>query len=187
MNPDILELAVPYLDARAADLGLCLDPASRPALVTRRVVQGDCIVELRILGASHQVVVERAGVTVCSEAVACHTGAPPGRLPSRRQRRSAGAEHLFRSWVERLDPTSFRCRLDELLDGLAGATSAVCARFPGDELATTGLRLEAGGLDGDGRQGELSWSGWHSYPRSGEVVTTASHLVLRPPAGGGGR
>lgn len=174
MTTDILEPPVPYRDASARDLGLFLDLPAQPALVTRRVDLGRWSVELRILGASHQVLVTSDGVTVCSETVACHLNpAPTGTaLPTRQERCTPHADHTFASQVDRLEPGTFRRRVKELADGLAG-TPSVCARFPGDELATTGLRLTVAGRDD-----ELTWSGWHSYPKTSEVVTTSSRLVV---------
>jgi hypothetical protein len=174
MTTDILELPVPYRDASARDLGLFLDLPAQPALVTRRVDLGRWSVELRILGASHQVLVTSDGVTVCSETVACHLVPTPtsAALPSRQRRRTPDADHTFEARIHRLELDALRLRVGELADGLAG-TPSVCARFPGDELATTGLRLTV-----TGRDDELTWSGWHSYPKTSEVVTTSSHLVV---------
>jgi hypothetical protein len=181
MTSDIAELPVLYRDACAGDLGLSLDLPAQPALVTRQVELGRWSVELRILGASHQVLIARDGEALCSETVACHLDPDPSRpvLPNQLRRAAPGADYTFECRIERLEPSRFRRRVDELLASLAGAVSALCARFPGDELATTGLRLETTGA-GE----ELSWSGWHSYPRSGEVVTTSSRLVIHAPSPG---
>ena len=50
-----LELAVPYRDTRAQDLRWSLSLPVQPALATRTVRLGGLVLELRLLGASHQV------------------------------------------------------------------------------------------------------------------------------------
>lgn len=180
LTTDILALPVAYCDASAADLGLFLDLPPQEALLTRSVdVHGWCF-ELRILGASHQVLATRDGVLVCSETVACRPQDRRGAssLPARHHQPGPLADHAFASRTDRLEPGAFRCRVDGLLATLAGATLALCGRFPGDEGATTGLRLEAAGAE------ELRWSGWHSYPGTAEVVTTSSRLVLHHAGAG---
>jgi hypothetical protein len=67
-----------YTDTRAGDLAWCLDKEALPALATLgvRVADGGALhadVELRLLGASHQVLVD-AGREGCSETVACLPG-----------------------------------------------------------------------------------------------------------------
>lgn len=55
-----VELEVGYCDTRAEDLGWSLDLEPQPALAARELAGSGFLVELRLLGASHQVVV-RAG------------------------------------------------------------------------------------------------------------------------------
>lgn len=173
----VLELPVPYRDTCAADLGLFLDLAPQEALALRRVDLGNWTVELRILGASHQVLAYCGAELACSETVACRPDRSVGAaLPGRHQRAGHLAHHSFRADRHVLGPADFGRRVDELVADLVGATGALCGRFPGDERATTGLRLQVAGNE------ELGWCGWHSYPTTGEVVTTSSRLVLAPAA-----
>lgn len=174
LTASVVDLAVAYRDACAADLGLFLDLPGQEALLARRVDAHGWSVELRILGASHQVLATRGDVLACSETLACRPDDAPGDvcLPRRHHQPGHDVDYAFASRTELLDPAEFRHRVDDLVDSLPGTTHALCARFPGDARATTGLHLESTGID------ELRWSGWHSYPATGEVVTTSSRLVV---------
>lgn len=186
-SADLHELPVAYRDACAADLGLFLDLPGQDALARRQVAVDGWTVDLRILGASHQVLAHRGGVLACSETVACRPDAPAesASLPARLHRAGAVAHYTVASRVDVLEPAAFESLVDGLLGDLADAAPlrsasgdgavALWGRFPGDPWATTGLRLQPVGTE------ELQWSGWHSYPQSGEVVTTSSRLVLHAP------
>jgi hypothetical protein len=184
MTSDVLELPVAFADARAADLGLHLGLPPQSALAVRTVNGDGWTAELRILGASHQVLIERGAATVCSETVACHlpgSGSPHAPLPDRHR---IGSHYEFRSYVVRLETAEFRRAVEDLLRNHGGDQEGrtLCARFPGDELGATALRLDPH----DGREAaELCWHTWHTYPRTGEVVTTSSRaaLALRSTAG----
>lgn len=182
----IVALPVAYRDTRADDLGLFLDLPRQEALLARHIDVDGWHIELRLLGASHQVLATRDGALICSETVACRGDdhASDASLPSQHHQHAELADHAFASRIERLEPAAFRRRVDDLLATLPAGASALCGRFPGDERATTGLRVEAT------RAEELRWSGWHSYPGTGEVVTTSSRLALHravDPLGAGRR
>lgn len=181
LTADLLELPVAYRDACAADLVLTLDLPRQEALAARTVSTSGWTVELRILGASHQVLVSHGDSAACSETVACRTGdhhPSDASLVRRHQLRGSVVDHHFTSRTIRLRPAAFRRRVEGLLAVLARSTLGLCGRFPGDPWATTGLRLESAGPR------KLRWSGWHSYPETGEVVTTSSRLVLHGVAPG---
>ena len=178
MTSGVLELPVAFADARAADLGLHLGLAPQPALAVRTVDGDGWTADLRILGASHQLLVEHGGRIVCSETVACHRPDGAARLTPLPGLHRSGPAYEFRSRVVRLEPAEFRGAVEVLLRHHAGDghERALCARFPGDELGATALRLDAG----DAAPGAgLRWHTWHSYPRTGEVVTTWSRLAWR--------
>lgn len=185
MISDVLELPVTFADARAADLGLHLGLPPQPALANCTVEGDGWTAELRVLGASHQVLIERGDRTVCSETVACHLPVEAPRLaplPERMDR--AGAGYEFRSRVVRLAPADFRRRVEDLLDEHASRGDSLCARFPGDELGTTALRLDPErGCQGGA---SVSWRTWHTYPRTGEVVETCSRCGLDAHISAGG-
>ncbi len=184
MMPGVLDLPIAFADARAADLGLHLGLAPQPALAVCTVDGDGWTAELRILGASHQVLIERGEHTLWSETVACHMPVTNSELVSLPVRLRIGTRYEFRSQIVRLEPADFRQAVAELLDDHGGDQDglALCARFPGDQLGATALRLDPH----DRRDSaDLCWRTWHTYPRTGELVTTSSRAALAgsSPAG----
>jgi hypothetical protein len=158
-------LDVPYVDTRAGDLVWTLDHAVVPALALTTVeLTGGGVLELRVLGASHQVVL---GDLV--ETVACLPG-EPARLPADVLRKARGWTYRFRATVEQLPAATLRARVGELRR-LAAEPAAVVAAFPADPDAVTALR--AGRVDA----GSVGWSTWHAYPGAGQLVTTRTELT----------
>lgn len=153
-------LDVPYVDTRAADLVWTLDHPVVPALALN--VAGP--LQLRVLGASHQVALD--GLI---ETVACLPG-EPARLPGVVRRRAHGWTYDFRATVEELAPAVLRARVREL-HRLAAAPDAVVAAFPSDPDAVTALRADR--LDARA----VGWSTWHAYPGAGQLVTTRTELT----------
>ncbi|WP_116947663.1 DUF2617 family protein [Jiangella endophytica] len=153
-------LDVPYVDTRAADLVWTLDHPVVPALALTAAGP----LELRVLGASHQVVLD--GVV---ETVACLPG-EPARLPGAVRREVGGWTYRFRASVEELPATVLRARVGELRR-LAAVPGAVVAAFPSDPDAVTALRADR--LDA----GAVGWSTWHAYPGAGQLVTTRTELT----------
>lgn len=153
-------LHVPYVDTRAADLVWTLDHPVVPALAEQ--VAGP--LQLRVLGASHQVVLD--GLV---ETLACLPGVPAD-LPGDVRRPAGGWGYRFRSTVEDLGPAQVRARAEELRR-LAAGPAAVVAAFPGDPDAVTALRADR--LDADA----AGWSTWHLYPGAGQLVTTRTELT----------
>jgi hypothetical protein len=176
MTSEVLELPVAFRDACAADLRLHLGLPPQVALATRRVCGEGWTAELRILGASHQVLIRQGERIACSETVACHLadeGRPLDAIP---RRGPEGSDYEFRATTVHLSPGDFRGYAEDVLSKHVDDPRALCARFPGDELSATALCLDPGaGQDG----AWLSWQTWHTYPRTGEVVATASRTALR--------
>lgn len=158
-------LDVPYVDTRAADLVWTLDHPVVPALALTTVDLPGSVggLELRVLGASHQVVL---GDLV--ETVACVPG-EPARLPGDVRREVRGWAYRFRANVEELPAATLRARVGELRR-LAAEPAVVLAAFPADPDAVTALRAER--LDA----GTVGWSTWHAYPGAGQLVTTRTEL-----------
>lgn len=182
MTSGFLELPVAFADARAADLGLHLDLAPQPALALRTVGGSGWSAELRILGASHQVLIHQRGRTVCSETVACHlpdSSRSHSPLPGRHR---SGSHYDFRSRVDLLGPADLRRTVRQLVGDHGDHPNGICARFPGDELGATVLRLDP---PTGPHEAWISWRTWHTYPGTGEVVATSSIAVLA--AGSPGR
>jgi hypothetical protein len=152
----LIHLDVPFIDARAADLTLTLGAPPEPALEVLRAGP----VELRLLGSSHQALVD--GGATLSETVACRPGGA-GALPARTRE----GEYTFWARVDRLAPDKYARRAREIIAAVAG--DGLVAVFPGPADAFTALRPGLG----------PSWDTWHGYPQSGELVHTRSRLERR--------
>ena len=170
------ELDVPYADTRAEDLRWSLDHGELPAVVTARVdalVDG-CPVELRILGASHQVVLEVPGLPRLVETVAYVPGLgdPLPRAGVRTTGGDAPWSYELTSAVEVLSADDLRERVATLVADLDGRAGALSAAFPGDRHAVTAVHAEP--LAGGG----ATWRTWHAYPQHGQLVHTLT--LVRP-------
>src|SRR5690242_18552537 len=110
----IVPLSVPYRDVRASELSWSLEAPDQPPLHSGRHPVGLLDVEVRILGASHQILVRTADRPrlICRETVACRE-AGRGWLPMALERelgdgyhyevrcevREVAAEH-FPAWAD---------------------------------------------------------------------------------------
>jgi hypothetical protein len=165
----LIEVRQPYVDVSAGDLSLTLGAPAAPALEVLRATLGGHEIELRLLGFSHQALVD--GATRLSETVACVPGVA-GMLPPRR----TDGGYDFRARVERYRPGAY-----------GACATAVLARAADDPLALAGLfagppnsdaampaftALAVAPLD----EGGITWTTWHGYPQSGEIVVTTSRL-----------
>ncbi len=153
----LTEVAAAYADVSANSLRLALDLPAQPALDCAVVEVGGVTVELRLLGASHQVI---AGAT--SETVACLAG-DHAALPPRVERPG----YAFESSVERLSPAAFRARADAVRAAAATDELALAGVFPGSADALTAITCRA-------VPGGVAWETTHLYPRTGEAVVTRS-------------
>lgn len=153
----VVEIATPYQDTAAAGLRFSTATGRLPA-VAAATIDG---LEVRILGASHQVV-HPGGI----ETVAClpSDGEP---LP-----RAAWNEHhgRFSSTVTTLDPDRFAVVAAHQIRPLQDDPRAVVAHFPGHPDAVTAVRV-----DGDA----AGWETWHLYPQHGEIVHTRTRLFTQ--------
>ena len=164
----LVRLELPYADVCAGDLSLRLDAPRRAGLETLRVTAGGFEIELRLLGSSHQAIVD--GDRLC-ETVACGTGPAPG-LPARSRRRAAGMAYSFGARVIQLDPEAYSRRARELTAGAAADPRGLIGVFPGREGAFTSLQVVE-------RPGGAAWVTWHGYPQTGELVRTRSAITRR--------
>lgn len=176
MSPVATRIAAAFSDVSATDLRLRLDLPAQDALVSRTVADGGRTLDLRILGASHQVLLREGGSVLCTETVACpRDGRTDDRgLPSRLAQDRDGIRHRFRSATLHLGPDALRSRVSALLDVLASDPTAVCGVFPGDPLAVTGVRARFRS------PAVASWRTWHSYPQTGELVVTCTRVERGP-------
>jgi hypothetical protein len=181
-------LQTSYTDTRAGDLAWCLGGGPLPALAVRDLPlpaperaapaggSGGTL-QLRLLGASHQVVIA-AGPGECLETVACL----PGRrtpLPARAAEQVAGWEYEFAARIESLPPHVFAARAQEILALVDEHPRGLAGVFPGDPSAFTALVAQ-------GSAERVLWRTWHAYPQEGRLVCTRSSLVVRGQAVGAG-
>lgn len=180
----------PFVDSRAADL--LHDASAVPVAPLAEVVclAPSGVVRLRVLGASHQVVLEPVladGLPHASaavhETVAClGADAGPGAvlLPAYRRTCSATGCLDFHAEVT-VTHRGVAEAADEAMAAVEGAADcAVAVRFRGDEHALTAIVLD------DARScrqvgADLGWRTWHLYPQRGEVVRTRSTWTQNAP------
>ena len=153
-----------FADTRAADLGLSLEAVELDVLASLRLAIPGGSLELRVLGASHQVVLDVDGAATW-ETLACGVD---GDLPAERATALERRRHRFTSSIRRrVDPAVLAARL---LDDLAPDPDALVVAFPGSPDALTAIRAF------DLAPGRCAWASWHLYPEAGEVVTTRSQV-----------
>ena len=153
-----------FADSRAADLSLAYGLRPLPALGTHTVTLGGLTVELRVLGASHQVVLGD-----WSETVACLPDRP-GALPAREEQVVGDHNVTFEASVDR--PADFDGVVRRVIAACEADPNALVAEFPGSPLAVTAL---SAGVSGGG----VAWETWHAYPQAGELVYTKSVVTPR--------
>lgn len=161
-----IALTTPYLDTDADQLAFSLEQGALDALAVRQVTVAGTDVQLRLLGASHQVL---AG-PVC-ETVACLPGVAGG-LPASAAREFDGWTYRFGARVERLAGDRFSERVAWIRGRSDGEPAALYGIFPGSPEAVTALCVERHGSG-------LSWRTWHTYPQSRQIVATHTRLEAR--------
>ncbi|MEU1051391.1 DUF2617 family protein [Streptomyces sp. NPDC005876] len=162
-----------YSDTRAADLAWALGREPLPALATLDLELAGARVQLRLLGASHQVLLEEEGGD-CSETVACIAGSRTP-LPLGIAKRVGDWEYEFAARVERLAPGAFAGRAQELLALVSDHPHGLVGVFPGSPHAFTALLAQR-------RGGQVHWRTWHAYPQDGQLVATRTRVGVRPGA-----
>lgn len=174
-------LHTPYSDTRADALCFTLGLPPLDALATLSVVHAGVPVELRLLGASHQVI---AGPV--SETVACLPGRS-GSLPGGLVQTVGDWSYEFTAEVRAHEPGRFEAAVDGIAELIRHRTDALSGTFPGSPYAVTALLFEppapgsgdpAGDMTGGTVGGTtLGWSTWHAYPQNREIVITRSRMV----------
>ncbi|MFK4065241.1 DUF2617 family protein [Streptomyces sp. NPDC029674] len=161
-----------YTDTRAEDLAWALGREPLPALATLDLELADAKMQLRLLGASHQVLLEdeQGG---CSETVACIPGSSTP-LPLGVSKRVGEWEYEFAARVETLSPGQFAGRAQELLALVAEHPHGLAGVFPGSPHAFTALLAQR-------HEGSLMWRTWHAYPQEGQLVATRTRVGARVP------
>lgn len=161
----LVTIGSPYVDTNADALSFALGGEALRPLAVKPVRLAGLDVELRLLGASHQVF---AGAI--RETVACLAGVR-GPLPQAVGHDADGWSYRFSATVSRTDPIEFRQQVKELRDRFADLPNALGGVFPGSPDAMTVLSADSDGT-------HVTWSTWHTYPQTGEVVMTQT--VLEP-------
>ncbi|MFC8170976.1 DUF2617 family protein [Streptomyces sp. NPDC057242] len=166
-------LKTSYTDTRAADLAWALGREPLPALAVLDLELSGAKLQLRLLGASHQVLLEEGGRT-CSETVACMPGSSTP-LPLGVSKRVGGWEYEFAARVETLSEGSFAGRAQELLALVADHPHGLAGTFPGSPHAFTAMLAQR-------HEGQVRWRTWHAYPQEGQLVVTRTRIGARMPA-----
>ncbi len=164
-------LQTEYTDTRAADLAWALGREPLPALAVLDLELSGARLQLRLLGASHQVLLEEQHGT-CSETVACMPGS--STLPLGVAKRIGGWEYEFAARVEHLSRGSFAGRAQELLALVADHPHGLAGTFPGSPHAFTAMLAQR-------HEGRVRWRTWHAYPQEGQLVVTPDQRGLRLP------
>src|SRR4051812_36991047 len=162
-----------YTDTRAADLAWALGREPLPALATLDLELTGTKLQLRLLGASHQVLLEEER-GLCSETVACIAGSSTP-LPLGVAKRVGDWEYEFAARVEVLSPGSFAGRAQELLALVSDHPHGLVGVFPGTPPPFPALRAR-------GQGGQVPWRTWHAYPRDGQLVPTRTGGGVGPTA-----
>ncbi|MDT0310596.1 DUF2617 family protein [Streptomyces sp. DSM 44917] len=156
-----------FTDTRAHDLAWALGREPLPSLATLDLDMAGARVQLRVLGASHQVLLESREGT-CSETVACMPDSNTP-LPLGVSKRLGNFEYEFAARVESLSAGSFAGRAQELLALVAEHPHGLAGLFPGDPNAFTALLAQR-------RGGQVHWRTWHAYPQEGRLVATRTRV-----------
>lgn len=163
---ELVELVVPYRDTRAQDLCWSLALPVQPALAVRTVRLGGLVLELRLLGASHQVLVwaEEGTELLCVETVACLPGlAEP--LPRRSLQVLPSGGYEWDSAVFTVPSRTFDDTVARIRESLAVNPASLAGSYPGAPGALTAVLPEPAASG-------VRWTTWHSYPQDGRLVRT---------------
>ncbi|MFF8969055.1 DUF2617 family protein [Streptomyces sp. NPDC014995] len=170
----LTNLNTAYTDTRADDLAWALGREPLPALAALDLELSGAKLQLRLLGASHQVLLEEER-GFCSETVACLPGSSTP-LPLGVAKRVGDWEYEFAARVEVLTPGQFAGRAQELLALVSDHPHGLVGVFPGSPHAFTALLAL-------GHEGHVHWRTWHAYPQDGQLVTTRTTVGARVPVG----
>ncbi|MEU9520061.1 DUF2617 family protein [Streptomyces sp. NPDC048224] len=165
-------LTTAYTDTRAADLAWALGREPLPALARLDIELTGAKLQLRLLGASHQVLLEEERGT-CSETVACLAGSSTP-LPLGVAKRVGDWEYEFAARVEVMTPGSFAARAQELLALVSDHPHGLAGVFPGSPHAFTALLARR-------HEGQVHWRTWHAYPQEGRLVATRTRVGVPVP------
>ncbi|AJE83524.1 MULTISPECIES: DUF2617 family protein [Streptomyces] len=156
-----------YSDTRADDLAWALGREPLPALASLDLELSNVRLQLRLLGASHQVILEQEE-GICSETVACIPGSRTP-LPLGVAKRIGDREYEFAARVETLSQGQFAGRAQELIALVSEHPHGLAGVFPGSPYAFTALLAQC-------HDGQVHWRTWHAYPQDGQLVATRTRV-----------
>ncbi|MFI5941407.1 DUF2617 family protein [Streptomyces uncialis] len=166
-------LTTSYTDTSASDLAWALGREPLPALATLDLELSGTKLQLRLLGASHQVLLEEER-GICSETVACIPGSSTP-LPLGVAERVGDWEYEFAARVETLSSGQFTGRAQELIALVSDHPNGLAGVFPGDPHAFTAMLAQR-------HEGHVHWRTWHAYPQDGQLVATRTRVGVRVAA-----
>lgn len=177
VHAGIVELAVPYRDTAAQSLCWSLGLPVKPALAMRSVGIGSLILELRLLGASHQMIVWDAdgGTPLCVETVACLSEMTEP-MPSRCERSIPSGRYAWTAERLSRDEEGFTAAVEQIRRDVAANPEALAGCYPGSRDAITAILPEP-------MSGGVRWTTWHTYPQQLSLVRTTA--AVAPWPGGG--
>jgi hypothetical protein len=154
-----------FVDSRSADLSLAYGLPRLPAVGEHVVRLHGVPVELRLLGASHQVI-----LGAWSETVACLPDRAD-KLPARESVVENGLSFQFAAQTLQLAGPALSDRVAGIIRDCTLDANAIVGNFPGSPLAITAIRAWE-------ERGGTAWRTWHAYPQARELVETRT--VVRP-------
>jgi hypothetical protein len=166
----LVELDVPFVDAKAADLALALGAPRQDAVSVLSLSCGGYQVELRLLGCSHQALISADGYEL-SELVACQADAS-GPLPAAAAERRGGRSYEFAASTRVLSRTDYAALAQSVTNGVAALDQGLVGTFPAPDGAFTALRFTS-----DPSGDLIKWKTWHGYPQTDEIVLTESQIA----------
>ena len=151
--------SAPFVDTTADHLTYTLDAGELPALAVKQVGH----LELRVLGASHQIrVTDTTGEWF--ETLACQPGQEP-HLPAEHHRPG----YTFQSETGTYPPNQFTLEARSIRAHVT-KENGLQVTFQGNPDALTAITARTTGTT-------ATWRTWHLYPQTGQIVTTLSRLT----------
>jgi uncharacterized protein DUF2617 len=148
-----------FADSRAADLSLAYGLPRLPSVAEHFIVLHGVDVELRLLGASHQVI-----IGAWSETVACLPDRAD-KLPAREEIVENGLRFQFAAQTLQLAGPALSDRVAGIIRECTLDEHAIVGSFPGSPLAITAVRAWEEKVG-------TAWRTWHVYPQGRELVET---------------
>lgn len=161
-----IALTTPYRDTDADQLSFTLDYPDCEALAVRDLTVGGLNVQLRLLGASHQVF---AGPV--RETVACLPGVEGG-LPEMAAQDFHEWKYSFTARVQDFTAPEFSAQVERIRSRSDESPLALHGIFPGSPDAVTAMTVQRHSTG-------LGWHTWHTYPQSHRIVATRTRLEAR--------